>query len=68
MTDAPDPLGCAIVLGWYEGVEVVTVPLKLETRDGWLYEIPHSEGISTRLVTEIDGKAFNHFWCDTLCD
>jgi purine nucleosidase len=35
-----DPLACAIALGWHEGVEMETVPLKLETRESWLYEIP----------------------------
>ena len=62
-----DPLACAIALGWREGVEIETVPLKFETREGWLYEIPDSDGIPTRLVTQIDGKAFNEYWCDILC-
>ena len=62
-----DPLACAIALGWNEGVEMETVPLKLETRESWLYEIPDSDGIPTRLVTKIDGNAFNEYWCDILC-
>jgi len=49
------------------GVEIETVPLKLEIQEGWLYEIPDSEGIPTRLVTKIDGNAFNEFWCYILC-
>ncbi len=61
-----DPLACAIALGWQEGVEIETVPLKLETREGWLYEIPANSGIPTRLVTKIDGNAFNDYWCDIL--
>lgn len=61
-----DPLACAIALGWRDGVEIETIPLKLEIRDGWLYEIPDSEGIPTRLVTKIDGNAFNEHWCDIL--
>jgi len=44
-----------------------TVPLKLETRESWLYEIPDSDGIPTRLVTKIDGNAFNEYWCNTIC-
>jgi len=36
-------------------------------RDGWLYEIPDSSGIPTRLVIKIDGNAFNEFWCQILC-
>jgi purine nucleosidase len=62
-----DPLACAIALGWNEGVEMETVPLKLEIRESWLYEIPDSDGIPTRLVTKIDGNAFNEYWCDILC-
>ncbi len=62
-----DPLACAIALGWREGVEIETVPLKLETRDGWLYEIPDSDGIPTRLVTKIDADAFNEYWCNIVC-
>jgi inosine-uridine nucleoside N-ribohydrolase len=62
-----DPLACAIALGWHEGVEMETVPLTLETRECWLYEIPDNDGIPTRLVTHIDGNAFNAYWCDMLC-
>jgi len=62
-----DPLACAIALGWQEGVEIETVPLQLEIRESWLYEIPDSDGIPTRLVTKIDGNAFNEFWCHILC-
>ena len=62
-----DPLACAIALGWHVGVEIETVPLKLEKRESWLYELPDSEGIPTRLVTKIDGNAFNEFWCHILC-
>ena len=47
--------------------EITTVPLKFEIKEGWLYETPDSNGIPTRLVTKIDGNAFNKFWVDTLC-
>ncbi len=62
-----DPLACAVAIGWSEGVEIETVPLKLETKEGWLYEIPDNHGIPTRLVTKIDGNAFNEYWCHLLC-
>jgi purine nucleosidase len=62
-----DPLACAIALGWHEGVEIETILLKFETREGWLYEIPDSDGVPTRLVTKIDGNAFNEFWYEMLC-
>jgi purine nucleosidase len=62
-----DPLACAIALGWQEGVERETVPLNLETRDSWLYEMPSSAGIPTCLITKIDGRAFDAYWYDILC-
>jgi len=62
-----DPLACAIALGWHEGVEMETISLRLETRDSQLHEIPDSDGIPTRLVTKIDGNAFNDYWCYILC-
>ena len=62
-----DPLACAIALGWHKGVEIETVPLTYEARDSWLYEIPDSNGIPTRLVTKIDGNAFNEYWYTMLC-
>ncbi len=65
--DMDDLCACAIALGWREGVEIDIVPLRLEVRDTWLYEIPDSKGIPTRLVTKINGRAFNEYWCDILC-
>jgi len=62
-----DPLACAIALGWSEGVEFETAPLKLETRDSYLYELPDKDGIPTRLVTKVDTNAFNDYWCDVVC-
>jgi inosine-uridine nucleoside N-ribohydrolase len=62
-----DPLACAIALGWRKGVEIESVPLRLDAREGWLYEIPDPHGIPTRLVTKIDGNAFNEHWCNVVC-
>lgn len=62
-----DPLACAIALGWRKGVQIETVPLQLEVRDGWLYETPDSSGIPAHLVTQIDGSAFTEEWCNILC-
>jgi inosine-uridine nucleoside N-ribohydrolase len=61
-----DPLACAIALGWREGVEIETVPLKFEIKESWLYEMPDRDGTPTRLVTKIDGKAFNEYWYNLL--
>jgi len=63
-----DPLACAIALGWREGVQIETIPLRFDVRDGWLHEVPDADGIPTPLVTRIDGELFNNFWCDTVCD
>jgi len=62
-----DPLTCAIALGWREGVEIETIPLKLETKESYLYEIPASDGVPTRVVTKIDANAFNEYWYNLLC-
>jgi len=62
-----DPLDCAITLGWNEGVEIETIPLKLEVRETWLYEIPDNDGFLMRMVRKIDGNAFNEYWCQILC-
>ncbi|HVO42724.1 MAG TPA: nucleoside hydrolase [Aggregatilineales bacterium] len=62
-----DPLACAIALGWRDGVTIETVPLRFEVRDGALYEIPDAHCIPTRVVTAIDGNAFNAYWRDIIC-
>ncbi|MEZ4668162.1 MAG: nucleoside hydrolase [Anaerolineae bacterium] len=62
-----DPLACAIALGWSEGVEIETVPLKLEIRDTYLHEVVDAAGIPTRLVTKINAAAFNEYWYDMVC-
>jgi inosine-uridine nucleoside N-ribohydrolase len=62
-----DPLACAIALGWRQGVEIETVFLKLETRNGWLFEIADRQGKPIQLVTKIDGATFNDYWCEVIC-
>ncbi|MBC8075022.1 MAG: hypothetical protein H7Y32_03020, partial [Chloroflexales bacterium] len=61
-----DPLACAIALGWSDGVEIRTVPLRCELRDGWLVELPDEAGTPTRVVTQVNGDAFNQLWLDTV--
>lgn len=62
-----DSLACALALGWHEGVEVETVPLKPETDGGGLLRLtPHPDGAPTRVVTSVDGEAFSRFWLDTV--
>jgi purine nucleosidase len=61
-----DSLACALALGWDAGVELTTVPLRLELRDGLLHQTIHPDGTPTRLITHIHGDAFSRFWLDTI--
>lgn len=61
-----DPLACAIALGWNEGVEIGEIPLKLEIRDGWLYQRVDDSGTPTKVVTRVNGDKFNEFWLSTV--
>jgi purine nucleosidase len=61
-----DPLACAIALGWDEGVEICEIPLRLEIRDGWLWESIDEGGRPTRVVTKVDGSRFSEFWLSTV--
>ncbi len=62
-----DPLACAIALGWDQGVQIERVPIRWEVRDSYIYETPDPPGKSVRLVTHVDGAAFNRYWCDVIC-
>ena len=57
-----DPLACAIALGWDVGVKKEEIPLRFDIEDDLLHERKDSCGKSTRVVTEIDGEAFDAFW------
>ncbi len=59
-----DPLACAIAMGWHEGVEIKEIPLRLELREGLLYETVDPAGKPTRVVAKIDGNKFDAFWLD----
>lgn len=61
-----DALACAISLGWNEGVEIREVPLKSEIEDEWLFQRVDDSGKLTRVVTRVDGEAFNEFWLGTI--
>jgi purine nucleosidase len=61
-----DALTCAIALGWNGGVEITEIPLRLEVRDGWLWQTVHDSGTPTRVVTRVDGVNFNEFWLHTV--
>ena len=57
-----DPLTCAIALGWNDGLEMTEVSLKIESRDGLLYETIDADGKLTQVVTKINGNRFSEFW------
>jgi purine nucleosidase len=63
-----DPLACAIALGWREGVEITTIPLRFEVKDSFLHEIPDEDGKPTPIVTKIDANRFNEYWLDVMCN
>jgi purine nucleosidase len=57
-----DPLACAVALGW-EGVTVEEIPTELEVRDGRLLMRPRLGAPPLRVVTAVDGPAFEEAWC-----
>lgn len=59
-----DPLACAIALGWAEGVEVQTLPLRSTIEDSWMRQRVQPGGKPTRVVTRVDGARFSQFWLD----
>ncbi len=61
-----DPLACAIALGWNDEVELQTLPLLFEEKEGWLYERIDRAGKSIRVITKINGPKFNRFWFETM--
>lgn len=61
-----DALACAVALGWSEGVEIHELPLKTEVEDGWLRQRIDEDGKPTKVVTRVDGEAFNEFWLDVV--
>jgi purine nucleosidase len=60
-----DPLACAVALGW-PGAVVETVPLRVTVEDGWLHERVAPGGRPTRVVTRVDGPAFDAHWLATV--
>jgi len=61
-----DPLACAVALGWDEGVETEELRLKSTVEDGWLVQRVEDGGRPTKVVTRVDGRAFDDFWLDTV--
>ncbi len=57
-----DPLACAVALGWGEGVEAEELPLNSSIEDGWLVQRVEEGGRPAKVVTRVDGRAFEDFW------
>jgi purine nucleosidase len=56
-----DPLACAVALGW-EGVSTEELPVRLEVAGGRLRMAVGAGGRPLRLVTAVDGPAFQEAW------
>jgi len=56
-----DPLACAVALGW-DGVTVEELPLRLEVGGGRLRMTRDAGGRPLRVVTAVDGPAFEEAW------
>jgi inosine-uridine nucleoside N-ribohydrolase len=61
-----DPLACVVALGWDEGVETEELPLNSSIEDGWLVQRVEDGGRATKVVTRVDGRAFDDFWLRTV--
>jgi inosine-uridine nucleoside N-ribohydrolase len=61
-----DSLACAIAIGWNEGVKIKNIPLRFQIREGFLEEIQDKNGKLVKVVTDIDGDAFNRYWLETV--
>jgi purine nucleosidase len=57
-----DPLACAVALGWSEGINISNINLRFEILDGLLVEKIDETGKSTKVVTQVNGPAFNESW------
>lgn len=61
-----DPLACAVALGWDEGVETEELRLKSTVEGGWLVQRVEEGGRPAKVVTRVDGRAFDDFWLRTV--
>jgi len=61
-----DSLACAIALGWNEGVQISQIGLTCTIKDSWLYQTVDERGQPTRVVTRVNGEAFNQHWLRTV--
>lgn len=60
-----DPLACAVALGW-SGVRIEDMRLRVELQNGYPVERPDPSGDRYRVVTDVDGEAFERLWLNTV--
>jgi inosine-uridine nucleoside N-ribohydrolase len=63
-----DSLAAAVGLGYRDGVEVRSLPLRVSVEDGWLVERLDPRGKRFPLVTRVDGGRFSEWWEEKLRD
>ncbi len=56
-----DPLGSAVAAEW-DGAVIEEMTLSLAVEDGWLHERVADDGVLIRVVTKVDGRAFDELW------
>jgi inosine-uridine nucleoside N-ribohydrolase len=61
-----DPLACAVALGWDEGVEMEELPLDSTLEGGRLVQRVEEGGRPAKVVTRVDGRAFDDLWLRTV--
>jgi inosine-uridine nucleoside N-ribohydrolase len=60
-----DPLAGAVAAGW-DGVVIEEIPTRLELGPDRLEMTPSDDGVPLRVVTEVDGRAFEDAWLDAV--
>lgn len=60
-----DPLTCAAAVGW-DGVGISDVSVKVEFRNGRIYQAVGPDGVPMRTATTVDAARFNRLWLDVL--
>jgi inosine-uridine nucleoside N-ribohydrolase len=60
-----DPLAGAVAAGW-NGVVVEEIPTGIELGPDRLEMTPSDDGVPLRVVTEVDGRAFEDVWLDSV--
>jgi inosine-uridine nucleoside N-ribohydrolase len=60
-----DPLAAAVAAGW-GGVVIEEIPTRLDLSSDRLEMTPSDDGVPLRVVTEVDGRAFEEAWLEAV--